>query len=125
MDSRIPRHRNVAAIDSLILPIHEKQFFYRTSLGDEWGSFWNSLWNSAAEALRASDRIVICGYSVLPIDERACALLLEDAKIEAQFDVCCGDDSIRIAERLKSFGRDARPAAHTMFADWVAGSANI
>ena len=115
----------MAAIDSLILPIHEKQFFYRTSLGDEWGSFWNSLWNSAAEALRASDRIVICGYSVLPIDERACALLLEDAKIEAQFDVCCGDDSIRIAERLKSFGRDARPAAHTMFADWVAGSANI
>lgn len=123
VDSRLPRDRGVAAIDSMILPVHEKQFFFRTSFGDEWTSFWDSLWNNAAAALRTSERIVICGYSVLPIDERACKMILEDKEVTAPFEVCCGSDSEAIVERLRTFGRDARVSDHPLFADWVASRA--
>lgn len=124
VDSRLPRGREVAAIGSMILPLHEKQFFFRTSFGDEWAPFWDSLWHKAAEALRTSDRIVICGYSLLPIDERACKMLLEDKELTATFEVCCGSDSEGVAERLRTFGRDACVSDHSFFADWVTGRAN-
>jgi hypothetical protein len=124
VDSRLPRDRGVAAIDSMILPVHEKRFLFRTSFGDEWTSFWDSLWSKAVAALRTSDSIVICGYSVLPIDERACEMLLEDRKVTAPFEVCCGSDSESIVERLRTFGRDARVTEHSFFADWVAARAN-
>jgi hypothetical protein len=124
VDSRIPRDRGVAMVDSLILPVREKQFFFHTSFGDEWVSFWDSLWDSAAQALRTNDRIVICGYSVLPIDERACKMLLEDPEVTAPFEVCCGDDSDAIIKRLRSFGRDACAAHHLLFGEWVAAEAS-
>ncbi len=124
VDGSLPRGRDVAAVDSLILPVHEKQFFFHTSFGDEWTSFWDSLWSAAAASLRTSDRIVICGYSVLPIDERACKMLLEDQQITARFEVCCGDDSEVIVDRLRSFGRDAHAAKWTLFGDWVAATAD-
>jgi hypothetical protein len=124
VDSKLPRDRNVAAIDSMVLPVHEKQFSFRTSFGNEWTSFWDSLWNNAAAALRASDRIFICGYSLLPIDERACKMLLEDKEIKAPFEVCCGSDSDSIVERLRTFGRDARATDHSFFAEWVFARGN-
>jgi hypothetical protein len=123
IDSQFPRGRGVAMVDSLILPVREKRFFFQTSLGDEWGSFWDSLWNASAEALRASDRIVVCGYSVLPIDERACKMLLEDPSVTAPFEVCCGNDSEGIVERLRSFGRNAHVSEHTFFGEWVTAQA--
>jgi len=123
-DARLPRDRGVAVIDSMVLPVHEKRFFFHTSFGDEWASFWNSLWSKAAAALRASDRVVVCGYSVLPIDERACEMLLEDSEITAPFEVCCGNDSEAIVRRLKTFGRDARVTEQSFFADWVTANAN-
>ncbi len=124
VDSRLPRDRNVAVIDSLILPVHEKQFVFHTSFGDEWTSFWDSLWSNAAAALRTSDRIIICGYSVLPIDERACKMLLDDQEVTAPFEVCCGDDSEAIVKRLRTFGRDARVTDNSFFADWVRARAD-
>ncbi len=124
VDSRIPRDRGVAMVDSLILPVREKQFFFRTSFGDEWISFWDSLWTAAADSLRTSDRIVISGYSVLPIDERACKMLLEDPEVTAPFEVCCGNDSDRIVERLRSFGRDAHAADRLLFGEWVTARAS-
>ena len=120
VDNRLPRGRAMAMVDSLILPVREKQFFYETSLGREWTSFWDSLWGAAASSLRSSNHIVLCGYSVLPIDERACKMLLEDPEITAPFEVCCGDDSDRIVRRLRSFGRNAYPANQLLFGDWVA-----
>lgn len=120
VDKRFPRDRAVGMVDSLILPVREKQFFFRTSFGDEWSSFWDLLWSAAAQSLRTSDRIVICGYSVLPIDERACKMLLKDPGITAPFEVCCGNDSDAIVERLRSFGRDAHAAGVSLFGEWVA-----
>jgi hypothetical protein len=123
-DTRLPRNQDVAAIDSMILPLHEKQFFFRTSFGDEWTSFWDSLWSSAELALRKSDRIIICGYSLLPIDERACKMLLEDEEVTAPFEVCCGSDSEAIVERLRTFGHHATVTDHAFFADWVTATAD-
>ncbi len=119
VDARLPRGRGVAMLDTVILPVRDKQFFFRTSFGDEWISFWSSLWSAAADSLRTSDRIVICGYGVLPIDERACKMLIEDPEVTAPFEVCCGDDSDAIVERLRSFGRDAHAADRSIFGEWV------
>jgi hypothetical protein len=124
VDSRPPRNRDVAAVDSMILPVHEKQFFFRTSFGDEWAPFWDSLWRKAAAALRTSDRIILCGYSLLPVDERACKMLLEDEELTVPFEVCCGSDSEAIVARLRTFGRDACVSDHSIFADWVTARAN-
>jgi hypothetical protein len=117
-DPILPRSGG-ALLEMLVLPVREKQFFFATSFGSEGISFWGSLWNSAAEALRSSDRIVLCGYSLLPIDERACKMLLEDPEIKAPFEVCCGDDSERIVKRLQAAGRTARATDQKFFGDWV------
>ena len=124
IDSRVPREGG-AMMDSLILPVREKQFFFRTSFGDEWTSFWDSLWTAAAESLRASNRIVLCGYSVLSIDERACKMLLEDPEVTAPFEVCCGSDSDTIVERLRSSGRNACPADRLLFGEWTTARAAL
>jgi len=41
-----------------------KQFFYRTSFGNEWKLFFDSLWYQAGAALKEADKIVICGYGM-------------------------------------------------------------
>ena len=54
------------AFPSLILPGRNKQFFYRTSFGNEWKLFFDSLWCQAGAALTQADKIVICGYGMAP-----------------------------------------------------------
>lgn len=87
---------------SMILPGRSKQFFIDTSLGREFEGFWNSLWHHAANAMTKSDRIVICGYSMPPADERARELLLDKPNKDAAITVVCGPQSQTIADEFKS-----------------------
>jgi hypothetical protein len=52
------------------------EFFYRTSFGIEWKPIFDHLWSQAEEALKQAERVVICGYSLLPVDIRACDMIL-------------------------------------------------
>ena len=61
---------------AMILPTRSKQFLFSTNLGPEFAEFWDELWRQAEGALCNAGRVVICGYSLLPVDERACELLL-------------------------------------------------
>jgi len=64
-----------AALPVMIMPTRNKKFFFAPNTGVEYEGFWDSVWRQAALALQSSDRVVICGYSMPPADERACGLL--------------------------------------------------
>jgi hypothetical protein len=108
------------AFPCLILPGRKKQFFYGTSFGHEFGDFWELLWSQAADAVKRSERIVLCGYSLLPVDRRACELLLREPKKEAHVSIVCGSQSERIANDFREAGfRTVDVFAGGYFEDWV------
>jgi hypothetical protein len=86
-----------AAFYSLVLPGRTKEFYYHTSFGREHEEFFTSLWSQAGTALRRADRLVLCGYSLLPVDQRACDLLLGTPRKDIEVVVVSGTQSQRIA----------------------------
>ncbi len=105
---------------SLILPGRTKEFYYQTSFGPEHEQFFTSLWSQAAAALRRADEIVICGYSLLPVDERACDLLLKAPRKTIRIVIVSGRDGTRIALTLRDAGfQDAQCYDSGYFETWV------
>src|ERR1035437_835589 len=92
------------AFPCLILPGRKKQFFYGTSFGRKFGEFWELLWSQAKEAVKRSEKILLCGYSLLTVDQRARELLLREPKKEAHVSVICGSQSERIANDFREAG---------------------
>jgi hypothetical protein len=113
-------YRSGAAFPCLVLPGRQKEFFYDTSLGVEYVEFWDHLWRQAAGALRASQHLTICGYSLLPVDERACKLLLENTPKHAQIKIVSGGQSERIANDFRTAGfTEVTCFEGGYFEDWV------
>lgn len=107
------------AFPCLILPGRTKEFFYDTSFGREYASFWNHLWGQAADAVKRSDKIVVCGYSLLPVDQRACDLLLQMPRKETPVEIVCGQQTERIAQDFRTAGfTDVTAFQGGYFADW-------
>jgi hypothetical protein len=92
------------AFPSLILPGRTKEFFYRSSFGEEWKPFFDHLWSQASTALKQADRVVICGYSLLPVDERACDLILRNPNNRIKVEIVCGSQGQRIANDFRNLG---------------------
>jgi hypothetical protein len=108
------------AFPCLILPGRVKEFFYDTSGGHEYTEFWDLLWSQASEAVKRSDKIVLCGYSLLPVDQRACALLLRMPTKQTRVLVVSGSQSARIADDFRAAGfHDAGTFKGGYFEDWV------
>jgi len=103
---------------TMILPARCKQFYSQTSLGPLHKEFWDSLWFQAARGLQRSDDVLICGYSLPEFDQRACDLLINENYL-ASIEVCCGGDTQRVVERLRSSGRDAHAAEERHFDHWL------
>jgi hypothetical protein len=89
---------------SLILPGRNKKFWYETSFGNEHEEFFHSLWMQAVGALRSADRVVICGYGLQAVDQRACGLLLETPNKKTVIVVVSGDQGRRISDTFRSAG---------------------
>jgi hypothetical protein len=117
IDPSWPRD-GISAVPPMILPTNRKQFYFATNMGREWGSFWNRLWRAARKAIRTSDRIVICGYGLFPIDKRGCNLLLK-GELQGEVEVCSGRRTDTIVAELRAHGRTANPAKELYFEDWV------
>lgn len=117
-DPLCPR-RDFSGVPPLILPLNRKKFYFDTNLGKMWEPFWNRLWRKAKRAVRSSNRIVICGYGMYPIDRRGCNLLLR-GECRAEIEVCSGSRSGEIVADLRAHGRRADEAEHTLFEQWVA-----
>ena len=89
---------------SLILPGRTKEFYYHTSFGPEHEEFFSSLWSQAAAALQRAEKLVLCGYGLLPVDQRACDLLLGVTRKETSVVVVSGGDGRRISESFRAAG---------------------
>jgi hypothetical protein len=108
------------AFPGLVLPGHNKEFFYRTSFGEEWKSFFDYLWFQAREALRQADKLVICGYSMLSVDQRARDMILKSTSKEARIEVVCGSQGERIADDFRNAGyNNISFDALGYFEEWV------
>lgn len=85
------------AAPGIVLPVHHKRFYWKTIFGNEWEPFWNDLWKKAECAVQSSEDIVIIGYGMAKVDERARTLLLEKANRRARITLLCGKrrDDIR------------------------------
>jgi hypothetical protein len=105
-----------------ILPTRNKRFFFETSFGREWEDFWDSLWEQARQGLRASEEVLILGYSLAAADERACELLLSSPSPGAKIEIASGSATDSIVGRFKNAGyRNAVGARVTYFEEWVEG----
>jgi hypothetical protein len=112
------------AFPCLILPGRTKEFFYDTSLGHEYAPFWDHLWGQATRAVRQADKIVLCGYSLLPVDQRACDLLLRTPRKGTLIEIVSGQQTERIAQDFKNAGfTNVAAFQGGYFADWCKANA--
>jgi hypothetical protein len=117
--------RGGAALPVMIFPARSKEFYFAPNTGIEYAEFWNDLWRQATAALQLADRVVICGYSLLPVDERARKGLLNDPNKDAEIVVGSGDDTERIVREYREAGYyRAIPAEEVLFQKWVAKVSN-
>jgi hypothetical protein len=116
-DPLFPR-KGSPALQPMIFPTRQKQFYFQSNFGREWSGVWERLWRRAKRAVHSSAQVVICGYGMQPIDRRGCNLLLK-GPLEADIEVCCGSDSERVVQQLRTCGRNASAAAQVFFEDWV------
>ena len=112
-------YKSGGAIPCLIMPGRNKQFFYDTSFGHEFAAFWDHLWQQAGFALGECERMVICGYGLLPVDERACSLLTKTRGKDTPVEVISGMQSERIAKEFKSAGFTDVSVPAPYFEDWL------
>jgi hypothetical protein len=119
-------YKNGGAFPCLILPGRDKQFFYKTSFGVECGEFWDLLWTQAEKAVKQSQRLILCGYSLLPVDERACDLLLKEPGKETHVTVISGDQSGRVAGDFRDAGfQHVDTFENGFFENWVDREAGL
>lgn len=110
-----------AALPVMIFPARSKEFYFAPNTGVEYVEFWDGLWRQADAALRSAGRIVICGYSLNPIDERACKLLLSVPRKDAEIVIASGVDTEKIVGTYREAGYAGAVAAdERLFQQWVA-----
>ena len=116
-----PLGDRAGAFPATIMPTSKKRFYSETSFGRELEAFWGSLWDAAALALGSADRIVIVGYSMSAVDERARALLLESSNRSANIQIFCGESTERISREFAASGFDqVNGVAGQRFEDFLA-----
>jgi hypothetical protein len=116
--------RGGAALPVMIFPARSKDFYFAANTGIEYAEFWDDLWRQAAEALESAARVVICGYSLPSVDERARKHLLNDPKKDAEIVVASGEDTERIVKDYRGAGYARAVAAdEVLFQKWAASFA--
>lgn len=105
---------------TMILPGRNKEFLFRSSFGIEWKSFFDSLWLQAREALGQANRVVICGYSMVAADQRACETILGTPDKSVEVEIISGNQGEHIAARFRDEGfMNVSCDKRGYFEDWV------
>ena len=70
------------------------------------------------QALKGCDKVVLCGYSLLPVDERVRNLMLDKPRKETRIEVISGNQTQRIANHLDAADLAVEAFQGGYFADW-------
>ncbi len=106
----------------IVLPVPSKNFYleFAGAQNKEMSKFFESLWSQARGALRMSDEIVICGYSMPDADVAASTLVFESIDKKARIKVLSGRSSDRVVQRFYDNGfHSVSKIAHQRFEEWV------
>ncbi len=115
--------RGGAALPVMIFPARSKDFYFAANTGIEYAGFWDNLWRQAKEALESASRVVICGYSLSPVDQRARKLLLNPER-NPEIVVASGEDTERVVRDFRDAGCTRAVASEEVFFQkWVASLA--
>ncbi len=125
-DTVDPRFKNGgAALPVMIFPAPVKEFYFDANTGVEYTEFWDRLWQQATDALQTTERVVVCGYSLLPVDQRARDLLLSAPRRDAEVVIASGSDTQRIVDDYLAAGyTKVAAASEALFKNWVATASN-
>jgi hypothetical protein len=104
VDPLCPQRGIAASLPAIIMPALPKRFHFATTFGPEWKQFWDRLWKRAKRAIQSADELVVIGYSMPAVDERARALLLGTPNKAVRLSICCR----RTTASLKKEFRDHR-----------------
>jgi hypothetical protein len=88
----------------MIMPALPKQFYFVTTFGQEWKGFWDDLWRRAGCAIQTADEVVVIGYSMPIVDERARAMLLGTQNKTVRLSICCGEATAKIEQEFRDHG---------------------
>ena len=104
----------------MIMPALPKEFHFATTYGLEWKSFWDRLWNRAARAISKADHIVVIGYSLPSVDERARDLLLGTSNKSVRLTICCGNATTRLEQEFRDHHFSGIESVATTFDGFLA-----
>ena len=111
------------SLSAMVMPALPKHFYFETSFGKEWKPFWDSLWARARRAIGKADELVVIGYSMPTIDERARTMLLDTRNKSVRLSICCGKATAGLEEEFRDHGfRRFQPVA-TSFDDFLKAEA--
>ena len=113
--------RTSTGTSAMIMPTIHKKFFATTNAsGREWEPFWDGIWAHAEVALQSSERIVVIGFSMSPVDERARELLLKRSDPEAEVLVFSGSKTNAICSEFRGNGfRAVKSCGNSHFEDFL------
>jgi hypothetical protein len=115
--------RQSAGTSAMIMPTIHKKFFAATSAGRrEWEPFWDDIWAQAEVALQSSEKIVLIGFSMSPVDERARELLLKRSNLGAEVLVFSGSRTDAMCREFRGSGFETvRSFGNGRFEDFLGG----
>ena len=109
-----------ASLPAMIMPALPKAFHFATTYGLEWKSFWDRLWNRAAGTISKADHVVVIGYSLPSVDERARGLLLGTSNKGVGLTIFCGNATTRLEREFRDHGFSGIESVATTFDGFLA-----
>lgn len=107
------------SLPAMILPALPKTFHFATTFGQEWKPFWDGLWQRAERVLQVADEVVIIGYSMPKVDERARTVILGAGDKNVRLSICCGNDTATVEKEFRDFGFSGIQSAATTFGGFL------
>ena len=104
VDPLCSRLDTAASLPVMIMPALPKHFHFATTYGEEWKDFWDGLWRRAECALQTAGEIVVIGYSMPSVDDRARTMLLGCRNKTVRLSICCGKATPTLENEFRDHG---------------------
>ena len=119
VDPRCRGLETAATLPAMIMPALPKNFHFATTFGEEWRGFWNGLWERARRSITNADEIVLIGYSMPVVDQRARAMLLGNPNKSVRLSICCGKSTSSLEQEFRGRGFSRLQSVPSTFGDFL------